>query len=547
MADPVWGIKEPAFRSVARNVSSRYVAYLIDGAIGLLMLPFNLEHLGKPLYGVWILVVSVTVSFSLLDIGYAGSMVRFISRYRASRDSRALNQILSTLLVVYSVIGVITFTVALILQHYLGSIFNIDPANLPAARHALLIVSGFIALQFGCSVFGGVVVGFQRHHLNNITSVLTSVAVAAVNVAVLSAGFGLVGLVAATTGVRAVSLLLYRHNAYRAFPGLRLRLGDFRRSRLREVTGFSVYMLLLDIGVKLNYAADTLVLGAFAGPAAVALWAPADRLTQLIIRLTNQLNETLFPFIVASDTKGRTDQLRQIYLQGTRLTLATVIPLGGGVALLAHPLIESWVGPSFDQTATVLQMLATLVILRVGNSTGSGILKGAGLHRRHVLQVGLTGIANIVLSIVLVRSYGLVGVAIGTIVPVVINSALGTFPLACRRVGVPIGQALRQAVWPAVWPAVGMIACIRLTAPIGEVSLFTVGVKLLLGAVVYEALFLGVASTAAERHLYMVNVRSLLPGSWSVGSNNAARIEQSSTSVRPGPAAPPRADSAAIE
>jgi len=547
MVDPVWGIKEPAFRSVARNVSSRYVAYLIDGVIGLMMLPFNLEHLGKPLYGVWILVVSVTASFSLLDIGYAGAMVRFISRYRASRDSRALNQVLSTLVVVYSVIGVTTFALALILQQHLGSIFNIDPANLSAARYALVIVSGFVALQFGSSVFGGVVVGFQRQHFNNITSVLTSVAVAAVNFAVLRAGFGLVGLVTATTGVRAVSLLLYRHNAYRAFPGLRLRLGDFSRSRLREVTGFSVYMLLLDIGVKLNYSADTLVLGAFAGPAAVALWAPADRLTQMLIRLTNQLNETLFPFIVASDTSGRTDQLRRIYLQGTRLSLATVIPLAGGVALLAHPLIESWVGPSFHQTATVLQMLAALVILRVGNNAGTGILKGAGLHRRLTAQVGLTGIANVVLSIVLVRSYGLVGVAIGTIVPVVINSVLGTFPLACRRVGLPIRQVLRQAVWPAVWPAVGMIACIRLTAPIGDVRLLTVGLKLLLAAVVYEALFLGVASTAAERRHYMVNIRSLLPGSRSVGSNNAARIEHSSPSVGPGPAAPPRADSAATE
>jgi O-antigen/teichoic acid export membrane protein len=333
--------------------------------------------------------------------------------------------------------------------------------------------------------------------------------------------------------VRALSLLLYRHNAYRAFPGLRLRLRDFSRLRLREVTGFSVYMLLLDIGVKLNYAADTLVLGAFVGPAAVALWAPADRLTQLLIRLTNQLNETLFPFIVASDTNGRTDQLRQIYLQGTRLTLATVIPLAGGVALLAHPLIESWVGPSFYDTATVLQMLATLVILRVGNSTGSGILKGAGLHRRLAAQVGLAGIANIGLSIVLVQSYGLVGVAIGTIVPVVINSVLGTFPLACRRVGVPIRQALRQAVWPALWPAAGMIACIRLTAPIGEASVLTVGVKLLLATVVYEALFVGVASTAAERHHYMAKVRSLLPGSRSDGSDSAARIELSAAIVGP--------------
>ena len=64
--EPVWGTEESAVQLIARNVSTRYLAYLIDGALGLVMLPFNLEHLGKPLYGVWILVVSVTATFSLL-------------------------------------------------------------------------------------------------------------------------------------------------------------------------------------------------------------------------------------------------------------------------------------------------------------------------------------------------------------------------------------------------------------------------------------------------------------------------------------------------
>jgi hypothetical protein len=78
-----------------------------------------------------------------------------------------------------------------------------------------------------------------------------------------------------------------------------------------------------------------------------------------------------------------------------------------------------------------------------------------------------------------------------------------------------------------------MIACIRLTAPIGEASVLTVGVKLLLATVVYEALFVGVASTAAERHHYMAKVRSLLPGSRSDGSDSAARIELSAAIVGP--------------
>jgi len=523
-ADPVWGVEDGAFRSVARIVTTRYLAYAVDAALGLLMLPFNLEHLGTPHYGLWILIASLTTSFALLDVGYAGALVRFIARYRASRDSRGLNEILSTLFVVYSAIGLATFGLALLLARNLEGIFSIDPANVSTAKQVLLIISSFVAIRFACSVFGGVVVGFQRYHLNNIVSIVTSIAVAVVNVAVLMAGFGLVGLVAATTSVRILGLLLYRQNAYRVFPGLRIRVADFSMSRLREVSEFSVYMLLLDLGLKLNYSADTLVLGAFLGTAAVALWAPAQRLTELLTRLTNQLNEALFPYIVDSDTTGRINQLRETFIQGTRLSLAMAIPAAGGVALLAQPLMESWIGPSFSQTATILQILAALVILRVGNATSAAILKGAGEHRRLTAYVGITGLGNLALSIALVKSYGLVGVAIGTVEPVAFMAVTATFPRACRRVGVTPVLAFKEAVWPALWPAAAMIICVRLAAPFGGVGLIAVVVKLLVAAALYEALFVGVAVGAAERRRYLSKARELMPRPFPLRVQAAAQL-----------------------
>ena len=40
-------------------------------AFGLVMLPFNVRHLGPAAYGLWILTASVTVHFSVLDLGTA--------------------------------------------------------------------------------------------------------------------------------------------------------------------------------------------------------------------------------------------------------------------------------------------------------------------------------------------------------------------------------------------------------------------------------------------------------------------------------------------
>src|SRR5262249_3036252 len=145
----------------------------------------------------------------------------------------------------------------------LGRFFHVSPDQLQIGRIVLLIISLNVAAGTAFSVFGAVINGFQRYDLNNFVGTVSSVVTAAVNVAVLAAGFGLVELVTATTAVRLLTYLVYRANAYRVFPDLRIRVRSFRRERLREVTMFSVYMLLIDWANKLNYSVDAIVIGAF--------------------------------------------------------------------------------------------------------------------------------------------------------------------------------------------------------------------------------------------------------------------------------------------
>src|SRR5437762_12378463 len=74
-ADPqVWGPPDHPLELVARNVSSRYLAIFIDGVIGLILLPFNVSHLGPAAYGLWALTTSVTWFFGVLDLGYGSAL-----------------------------------------------------------------------------------------------------------------------------------------------------------------------------------------------------------------------------------------------------------------------------------------------------------------------------------------------------------------------------------------------------------------------------------------------------------------------------------------
>lgn len=512
--DAGWGPgRDRALHTVARNVTTRYLAILADMAIGLALLPFNLAHLGNSEYGLWVLLGSVTMHFSAFEMGNSGALVKFMAQYRARNDARAINEIASTMFVTFGLIGLTSYALLCGVAFNLEHLFNLTAAQAAVGQWVLMIIGLHVTLNFPFGVYGGVTSGFQRYDINNIVAVVTSISAAVVNVVVVMAGYDLIHLVAATTGVRLLAYLVYRANAYRVFPALRVRLSLFRKARLKEVMGFSVYTTVIDWANKLNYQLDEVVIGAFLGSAAVAVWAPAERIISGVQRLTNQVNGVLFPLIVDSDQTNQERRLQQILLQGTRFSLAMVVPIAAALFVLADPLIHAWLGGAASSVAgaiPVIQILAIAVTIRVGDATSTTLLKGAGSHKMLAFVNIGTGVVNVALSALLIGPFGLVGVAYGTLIPIGCAAVFILFPAACRRVNLGLGHAALHAVVPAVWPAFAVAGLLYVTRSHVSHTLPGVALESAAAGLLYVALFFGVAVGSHDRALYWRKAREIV-------------------------------------
>lgn len=508
--DSLWGRDSTEFETFARSVSVDYLALAVQMVIGLLMLPFNVSHLGQSTYGLWVLTTSITMYFSVLDLGYGVAQVKFVAECRARRDREGLNQIISTLFFVFSAIGIGVFAIAAGIALNLHHFFKLEPDQAATGRSVLLFVSAYVALGFPFSVFGGVVNGFQRRYLNGWVAIGTTIVVALVNIAVLEMGYGLVELVAATTIVRIISYFLYGLNAYRAFPGLRIGPRYFRMNRLREVSRVSLYLLLIDIANKLNYSTDTVVIGAFMSTVAISIWAIAQRLIETTQNVTSQMNGALFPVVVDFATLGQAERLRRVLVQGTRISLAMVIPVTTGLVILAGPLVRAWVGPRFEASIPIIYILSIAVAIRVGCSMATTLLKGAGRHRLLALTNVAAALVNLGLSILLVRPFGLMGVAVGTAIPLAAFSVFVLFPAACRRAELDKWEAVRWAVWPAIWPMIPMGMLLALTRGLFADKLLLIGLQAAAAGGVYLLVFLKLAIPHQDREWYESKVRQFI-------------------------------------
>lgn len=506
MTTVAWHQRDNGLVMLVRNVSTRYALIVINAAIGLVVLPYNVSHLGSAAYGLWMLTASITQYFTVLELGYGGAIVKFVAEHRAMKDARALNEILSTMFVIFSGIGVLCYLVALAVAGLLPHLFNMDAAQVHTGRIVLLIIALQVAFYFPFSVFGGIINGFERYYINNVVGTIFNVVTAAANVIVLWLGYGLVELVAVTTVTRILPFFVYRLNAYRVFPELRIRRAYFRRDRLRDLTGFSVYLAVIDWSSRLTYMTDAFYLGAFMNLAAVGVYAVAQRLSDAMLKLTNQLHTFLFPVVVHRAVDGGVESAQSLMVKATRFQLAIAVCLCGGVAAVADVLIRAWVGSGFGGAVVATQILAVTVVLRAWMAMPSTVLKGTGHHKFVAVRSSWCAVANLLLSIPLVKLWGLVGVALGTTVPVLVLCVFAIFPRACRVVGLSQWRGYRQIVWPAVWPAFVVVALLASTRHDVPPHVLFVLAQLAAGGLLYAAIFFLFGLARDERQWFTATV-----------------------------------------
>ena len=76
----------------------------------------------------------------------------------------------------------------------------------------------------------------------------------------------------------------------------------------------------------------------------------------------------------------------------------------------------------------IVWLLAAIVVIRIGTGTGTSLLKGADGHKLVAISSVIIAATNFALSVALVKPLGLIGVAVGTLVPVGTISMFVLYP-----------------------------------------------------------------------------------------------------------------------
>jgi O-antigen/teichoic acid export membrane protein len=481
---------------------SNWAGKLITLGAAFLLTPFILHRLGEARYGLWILAGSLVAHGGLLDLGIGGAVIKYVAQYRAQNDYERLHGLVATALCLHGLLGFVALLLSIAIAPIFPAFFDL-PASERALASSLVLMLGIqLAISLPCAVAGAVLQGLQRYDLLNAVGTLGTLTSACATALILTAGGGVLEMVEANIAVALGSQAIAVNCIHRVAPELRFGWRGARRQFVWEIMSFSSASFVIDAAYRIQMKTDEIVIATFLPISAVAPYAIAQRLSGLPQALAEQFLAIFLPLASQLQSQGDKDRLRSVYLAGTRLTLAIVVPLTGVLAVLAAPLLTLWVGAAFAGYAPVVVILAVVSLIEISQWPGGMILLGGARHKPIAVMHVCAALANLALSVLLVRSYGLLGVALGTLIPTALVNIGLVLPYAARVIGVRLLDLLTNAFAPALLPALPMVSAVALMNwTLEPSSVLHVGCTAVAGLTIYAIVYLSFSAADTERKL----------------------------------------------
>jgi O-antigen/teichoic acid export membrane protein len=498
-------------RSLIRNALLSYVSTGVNMATGLFTTPILLSRLGSDHFGTWALMGSVAAYTGLIEIGLGTALAKRVAEHEATDDRASVSRVLGTALTMYLFVAVGVLVISSVIALLVDRIFHIPKADIPTARLCLLVLGANQAMVFLFTVQNALLYGAGRLDLLTMAGVVINVATAVLNIAAVMMGFGIVTL----SGIVLFSSLLMgittRQIIRRRFPGTEISSRHFSFSTAKQLLQFGSRNAVIYLFAALGLGSDAVVIGIFLPVTAVANYAVASKLTALMRTLATKPIDVTMPSVAHASAMGDHKRLFQIQTQATLLSLAVALPMAIAVSVFADRVIAFWVGMGHEAASSVLVALSLTTVFLLPGNVSLSLMTGTERNGFLVKVALITAPLNLLLSVLfthwLMRP---VGVALGSMVTVMVADFLVMPFYTCRQFGFSVRRYVAEGFGPLLLPALAAAAAavgLRYATPhAGKYWLPPILVTIAL--VFVAALVLSIGSD--RRRDYMVSLRVAL-------------------------------------
>lgn len=473
----------------------------------LIFFPLLVRAFGTAEYGVYVIAVSVASMTQMLDLGVGASTVRLVAQRLSSRDVTGFSRVVSSSAMLLALIGIAVAGLMFAVGYAAGWLFSVTEEQAVLLQTLLWVGAAMQVWYWPSSVAAHVLHGLERYDLAARTSVFSTLANVGSIGLVLYLDAGPVVLMALGALVMVAGSLLNIATLWAIGPTRRLVCPP-SGVVAQEIIASGMPVFMNSVAQFLNREqVDRIVIGVALGPAVVAIYDVAAKLSMLIGQVAVLPTSAVLPVVARAVARGDDRALRALFLRGGRYITFAIVPLVVVLAVLAGPFIDVWFGAEFGESILVAQLLILGQLLYPPLLMGDPILTASGRLGSWIPRSYAIAAVNLGLSIALVRPLGPAGVACATLLSSLVELPLYA-RLMLRETGVTLSAWLRFT-WAGYLPLplTGLAAAVM--AWLLPPNFMGIAVSGIVALVLYAVCVWALVLSEGERASFLLRARSL--------------------------------------
>lgn len=501
---------------------------IVKTGLNILLIPVLISQLGLDAFGLYILLIAIYEVAILLDLGAADALVTLLGSKTDSdltrRDYLKVgNLLLGSLAILFLLAG-------LGIAPWFPTLFHIDTQLQAVAQTGFLLILVEAALTLYSCYSRSVLLARCAHQWSNLADVIYSLIANAGALIALLYGGDLVAVLALRLAGTLVRIVLMTVQTHRIDPYAFFPKTPFSLPAAKEVVRLSSHAMMINFSIIVSHKIDDIIIARFLPISAVGIYEIVFRFLGVIIQICLKINEGVYPLFTRLGALRQTDEARQLFLR-----MSCFLNFG---ACLMMVLIVSFYGELFlifsagkvpiDQTIPILLVAVPCVLSGVLQMPANALLFTWGQQRFLTVTSVLAALANLILSVILVQTLGIPGVALGTLIPQLIQHQWGLIGMSCRTLDISFTQYIKAVHGAILTPLAVSFLWIQLwrfTVDLSTFKLLPISLISLTAMLIGGFLWFKLTATPIERQLLKNLLANRFPSLNQSSSSSALTVD----------------------
>lgn len=408
----------PGFARIIKGFGSNVIGQIITAISSILTVPLFIDAWGTDIYGKWLTLFALVSYLTLLDLGGQNYIGNLLSQAFAQNDDDLFRDVLSRGISLFLFIFSIGWLLFL-------SVLFLPPILFPVISYPFDLSDKLILLALGTnnliSVPAGVFVTCYRAtgRLARGTMIGNLARIVSLGIQVLILILHFSPLIFSTVSL-AVGITL---TAYLLFDS-KLSIPQRRSIKINFVNlkagfpylGAAAFFWFLSLSTLINSQGVIIILGSKTSSTEVALYSTHRTVAGLLGYIGGLLLSPLWPELTFLYSQSRKEELTRASLVTIKF-IVTITGLTGLALFLLLPIVyPTWIGKRMDLNILLLTIFLVQGILYSGWATSSWPLLASNQHKKIALWSLMNSMVTVVLALIFVENWGLLGVAIATLI-----------------------------------------------------------------------------------------------------------------------------------